>query len=122
MAIILAIDRGKFNSAFCGFDPSTGEVEFRTAATTPFAMRAELLRRPVERVVIEACSPAEWVHDLCGELGLRCDVANTAEASKNVKRKADRDDALITSNLKAELQQTPIPIGNRPTAPRPSRA
>jgi hypothetical protein len=66
MAIILAIDLGNYNSVFCGYDPSTGEVEFRTAATTPAAVRAELRRRPVERVVIEACSPAGWVHDLCG--------------------------------------------------------
>jgi hypothetical protein len=36
MGIILAIDLWKFNSVFGGFDPLTGEVEFRT----PAAMRA----------------------------------------------------------------------------------
>jgi hypothetical protein len=68
LAFILVIVVWKFNSVFFGFDPATGEVKFRTAATTPSAMRAELKRRPVERVVIEKCSPAEWVLDLCVEI------------------------------------------------------
>jgi hypothetical protein len=48
----MAIDQGKFNSVFSGFDPSTGTVESRT----PSAMRAELPRRPIERIVIDSCS------------------------------------------------------------------
>src|SRR5438067_209182 len=102
MSAILAIDLGKFNSVFCWLDPDTGEVAFRAAKTTPDAVRHELARRPVGRVVVGACSQAGWVHDLCGELGLGCQVANTAGAAwawKNVKRKTDRDDALKLARL-----------------------
>ena len=117
MSFILAIDLGKYNSVFCGFDTCSGEVEFRTAKTTPAVLRTELTRRPVERVVIEACSPAGWVHDLCGELGLRCEVANTSGAAwawKNVKRKTDRDDALKLTQL--------FHLGQLPTVTVPSAA
>ena len=85
---ILAIDLGKFNSVLCHFDPDTREAVFRTVRTTPAVLRAELLRQPVVSVVIEACSPAGWVHDLCGELKLPCLVAITSGAAwqwKNVK-------------------------------------
>src|SRR5437868_6522881 len=102
MSIILAIDLGKFKSVACEFDDASGEVAFATWATSPAVVRAELQRRTVDRVIIEACSPAGWVHDLCSELGLRCEVANTAGAAwawKNVKRKTDRDDALKLARL-----------------------
>lgn len=114
MSIILAIDLGKYNSVFCGLDPSSGEAEFGTAKTTPATLRKELTRRPVDRVVIEACTPAGWVHDLCGELGLRCDVANTthdAWAWSTVKRKTDRDDAFKLARLSSlgELPTVTVP-------------
>jgi transposase len=65
-------------------------------------------------VVIEACSPAGWVHDLCEVLHLVCDVANTAGEAwkwKNVKRKTDRDDALKLARLSAvgELATVLVP-------------
>ena len=103
-ATILAIDLGRFNSVLCWYEPVTKATAFRTAATTPADLRRELLRRPVGRVVIEAGSPAGGVHDLCGELGLRCDVAGTAGPAwqwKHVKRKTDRDDALKLARLAA---------------------
>jgi transposase len=114
MSAILAIDLGKFNSVFCWLDPDGGEVAFRTAKTTPDAVRTELTRQAVGRVVIEACSQAGWVHDLCGELGLACQVANTAGAAwawKNVKRKTDRDDALKLARLSGlgELPTVAVP-------------
>jgi hypothetical protein len=59
-----------------------------------------LLRQPVEHVVIEACSPAGWVHDLCEELHLVCDVANTA------------DDA-VASSASVQLLETVPRIGVR---------
>jgi hypothetical protein len=74
----LAIELGKFNSGFCGLDTATGEAEFRTATTTPNTLHKELTR-PVDRVVIESCTPTGWVQDLCGQLGLTCDVANTTQ-------------------------------------------
>jgi transposase len=112
--LILAVDLGRFNSVLCWYEPATKEVTFRTAATAPADLRRELLRRPVARVVIEACSPAGWVHDLCGELGLRCDVASTAGPAwqwKHVKRKTDRDDALKLARLAAvgELAAVAVP-------------
>jgi transposase len=66
---ILAVDLGKFNSVFCWYDPDTRGATFRTARTTPDDLRQEFTRRPVARVVFEACSQAGWVHDLCEQLG-----------------------------------------------------
>jgi transposase len=111
---ILAIDLGKFNSVFCWYELANKATEFRTVATTPEKLREVLLRRPNVTVVIEACSPAGWVSDLCGELGLPVIVANTngdAWAWKNVKRKTDRDDALKLARLASvgELQAVPVP-------------
>ena len=60
-------------------------------------------------VVIEACLLAGWVHDLCAERGLPCQVANTASEAwkfKHAKRKTDRDDALRLAQLYA-LGQLP---------------
>jgi transposase len=117
MSLILAIDLGQYNSVLCGFEPTTGEVVFRTAKTTPAVLRSELIRQPLQCVVIEACSPAGWVHDLCGELGLRCEVANTSGAAwawKNVKRKTDRDDALKLAQL--------FHLGQLPTVTVPTAA
>ena len=116
MSLILAIDLGKYNSVFCWLEANSGEVEFRTAKTTPAVLRSALLRRLVDRVVIETCSPAGWVHDLCGELGLACAVANTSGAAwawKNVKRKTDRDDALKLAQL---FQQGLLPTVTVPSA------
>jgi len=117
--LILAIDLGRFNSVLCWYEPATKRAVFRTAATTPADLRRELLRRPVNRVVVEACSPAGWVHDLCGEVGLACAVANTngpAWQWRHVKRKTDRDDALKLARLAAigELATVPVP-------PKPQR-
>lgn len=101
---ILAIDLGRFNSVCCWYDASAKATTFRTTPTTHADLRRELLRRPVGRVVVEAGSPAGWVHDLCGEVGLRCEVASTAGPAwqwKHVKRKTDRDDALKLARLAA---------------------
>ena len=64
---ILAIDLGKYKCVACDYDRATAAAEFRTVTTS----RAEVERliraaRPAV-VVIEACSLAGWVHDLCGE-------------------------------------------------------
>jgi transposase len=117
---ILAIDLGRFNSVCCWYDPATKRAAFRTAATTPAGLRRELLRGPVARVVVEAGSPAGSMHDLCGELGVRCDVASTAGPAwqwKHVTRKTDRDGALKLAKLAAvgELATVAVP----PKAVRP---
>src|SRR5947209_16125751 len=117
--VILAIDLGRFNSVCCWYGGPAVDPTFRTVATSPAEFRRELLRRPVARVVIEACSPAGWVHDLCGEVGLRCEVANTNGAAwqwRHVKRKTDRDDALKLARLSAIGELATVPV-----APKPQR-
>jgi transposase len=111
---ILALDLGKYKSVACAYDPADGEARFHTLATS----RAELARlldrcRPAV-VVIEACTLAGWVHDLCADRGLACKVANTASEAwkfKHAKRKTDRDDALCLAQLEAlgQLPQVVIP-------------
>jgi transposase len=106
---ILAIDLGKYKCVSCAYDRATAAAEYRTTPTS----RAEVERlvrsaRPAV-VVIEACALAGWVHDLCGELGVPCRVANTAAEAwkyKHAKRKTDRDDALRLAQLEA-LGQIP---------------
>src|SRR5688572_10998007 len=75
---ILAIDLGKYKSVACAYDRATAAAAFRTVPTS----RAELGRLiPATGpavVVIEACTPAGWVHDLCREMGVPCRVAPTA--------------------------------------------
>src|SRR5262245_9498019 len=109
MTTILALDLGKFKSVACAYDPATAQAHFETLTTG----RAELVRfferhRPAV-VVIEACTLAGWVHDLCAERGLACKVANTASEAwkfKHTKRKTDKDDALRLAQLEA-LGQLP---------------
>jgi transposase len=115
--LILAIDLGRFNSVCCWYDGPTNAPAYRTTPTTPLDLRRELLRRPVARVVIEACSPAGWVHDLCGAVGLRCEVANTNGAAwqwRHVKRKTDRDDALKLARLAAIGELATVPVSPKP--------
>jgi transposase len=112
--LILAIDLGKFNSVFCWFEPASRQTTYASAPSSPAEFRRLLTRRPVGRVVIEAGATCGWVADLCGELGLACDVANTNAAAwqwKNVKRKTDRDDALKLAKLAAagELPTVVLP-------------
>src|SRR5262245_31216840 len=109
---ILAIDLGKYKCVSCAYDRATAAAEYRTTPTS----RAEVERlirsaRPAV-VVIEACTLAGWVHDLCGELGVPCRVANTAAEAwkyKHTKRKTDRDDALRLAQLEA-LGQLPAVV------------
>src|SRR5262245_21408320 len=113
---ILAIDLGKFNSVLCWFDPDARAERFRTTPTTPEDLRRELTRRPVARVVFEACSQAGWVHDLCEQLGVPAVVASTTGAAwqwKRLKRKTDRDDALKLAQLVAVGQIDGVPVPPR---------
>src|SRR5262245_45730184 len=110
---ILAIDLGKYKCVACVYR-STTEHTFQTMDTS----RAEVARligrtRPAV-VVIEACSLSGWVHDLCGELGVPCRVANTAAEAwkyKHTKRKTDRDDVLRLAQLFAlgQLPEVVVP-------------
>src|SRR6476620_6522512 len=110
---ILAIDLGKYKCVACTYDRGTAAAEYRTITTS----RAEVERliratRP-SVVVIEACTPAGWVHDLCRELGVPVKVANTAAEAwkyKHTRRKTDRDDALRLAQLEAVGQIQPVVV------------
>ena len=94
---IVAIDLGKYKSVACVHDEATGEFRFTSFETTRSQLHRLLAKEQPAVVVIEACLLAGWVHDLCGELGIRCLVANTASEAwkfKHLKRKTDKDDAL----------------------------
>jgi transposase len=100
--IILAIDLGKYKSVACVHDQATGEICFTTFETTRAELRRLIDKHQPAVVIIEACLLAGWVHDLCGELGVRCLVANTASEAwkfKHLKRKTDKDDALRLAQL-----------------------
>jgi transposase len=111
---ILAIDLGKYKCVACVYDRATATADFRALDSS----RAELERlirctHPAV-VVIEACAPAGWVHDLCARLGVRCKVAHTGSEAwkyKHAKRKTDRDDALRLAQLEAlgQLPEVVVP-------------
>jgi transposase len=113
---ILAIDLGKYKSVSCHYVPESKQAAFRSFATTPDEVRRLLGRRRVALVVIEACSSAGWVTDLCQSLGITVAVANTTGEAwqwSRIKRKTDKDDALKLARLSA--------MGELPTVPMPPR-
>jgi transposase len=113
---ILALDLGKFKSVACCFDTEAQTTEYGTLRTDRPYLTTVLRKQQPELVVIEACSIAAWVHDLCGELGFRVLVCNPNQEAwrwKNVKRKTDRDDALKLAKLAALGQLTPVHIPAR---------
>ena len=69
--LILAIDLGKYNSMCCFYDTNTQKAEFQKAATTRRYLTTVFKMREVGLVVMEACGPSGWIHDLCQELGLK---------------------------------------------------
>jgi transposase len=114
---ILALDLGKFKSVSCLLDTEVQTTEYWTLSTDRPYVTTVLQKYQPELVVIEACSIAAWVHDLCRELGFRLLVCNPNQEAwrwKNVKRKTDRDDALKLAKLAALGQLTPVHIPARP--------
>jgi transposase len=114
MTTILGIDLGKFKSVVCVFCPETGEVGFETLNTDPRVFREFLSRTAPTMTLFETSTAAGWVHDLCGELGLACTVANPLGEAwqwRKVKRKTDRDDAykLVRMYLMNELPTVHMP-------------
>ncbi|HVK14354.1 MAG TPA: IS110 family transposase [Gemmataceae bacterium] len=113
---ILAIDLGKYKCVACVYHRATAAADFRTGTTSkPKVERLIRAARPTV-VVIEACTLAGWVHDLCAELRIPCQVANTAAEAwkyKHTKRKTDRDDALRLAQLEA--------LGQLPTVAVPEK-
>jgi hypothetical protein len=110
---ILALDLGKYKSVACAYDRSTGAARFTTIGTSRQELQKLLLRERPGVVVIEACALTGWVSDLCGGLGLACQVANTASEAwkfKHVKRKTDHDDALRLAQLEALGQLSTVTL------------
>ena len=111
---ILAIDLGKYKCVACAYDKATAAAEYRTLTTSRAEVQRLIRTAGPAAVVIEACSLAGWVHDLCGELGVPCKVANTAAEAwkyKHARRKTDRDDALRLAQLQAlgQLPEVVVP-------------
>ena len=107
---ILAVDLGKFKSVACLLSVPDNLHRFETIATNPAAVHDLLVAVEPDRLVIEACSVAGWVHDIARVLGIPTQVANTngeAWHYKRVKRKTDRDDALKLTKLSL-LDQLPV--------------
>jgi len=113
---ILAIDLGKYKSVACLLD-CNGEFRFTTFDTTRDEVRKLVGQHQPGVVIIEACLLAGWVHDLCGELGVKCLVANTASEAwkfKHLKRKTDKDDALrlVQLHMLGQLPTVTLPPTN----------
>jgi hypothetical protein len=78
---ILAIDLGKYKSLACHYHQSSQEVALATIDTTQIVLAKQLTKRWPDDVMIEGRASSSRFHDLCTELGLRCRVANTTNAS-----------------------------------------
>jgi hypothetical protein len=117
-ATILAFDLGKYKSVACLYDRATAQAQFHTLDTTRDELRRLFDRHRPALVVFEACTLAGWVHDLCAELGLACQVANTASEAwkfKHIKRKTDKDDARRLAQREALGQLPTVVVPSKPT-------
>ena len=97
MTRILAIDLGKFKSVSCLYDADSADATFQAVQTRPEALYELLLELKPDRVVIEVCGIAGWIHDLAADLGIPIQVANPQHEGwrwNKIKRKTDRGDAL----------------------------
>lgn len=107
----LAIDLGKFTSVACFFNTTTQEHHFETIPTQKLAIEQLLATPGIDQVVMEACGPSGWIHDICQEKKLPTIVCSTNEeawAWKNTKRKTDRDDALKLAQM--AMLKTLVPV------------
>jgi transposase len=115
---ILALDLGKYKSVACLYAGDPDSARFQTLTTDRDHLRQLFDKLRPDVVVIEACTLAGWVHDLCAECGLACHVANTAAEAwkfKHTKRKTDRDDALRLAQLHALGQLPTVAVPPAPT-------
>lgn len=108
---ILAIDLGKFNSVCCLFRTENRKARFHTVATN----RDEIVRLfkscKADLVVMEACGPSGWIHDVAQAYGLKTLVCSTNEEAwrwANVKRKTDKDDALKLARMATMQELKPV--------------
>ena len=107
---ILAMDFGKSKTVICDYDSVSGEHSFRSIRTKAQEIHDLVVEREPDRVVIEICTVAGWIHDIVSCLGAEVQVANPNTEGwrwKNVKRKTDRKDALKLAQLSA-MNQLPL--------------
>lgn len=110
---ILALDLGKFNTMCCYFDTISRKHEFINATTERNYLTTVLKRHPSDLVVMEACGPSGWIHDLASDLGRKTIVCSTNEDAwkwSNVKRKTDKDDSLKLARMAASKELNPVHI------------
>ena len=111
MSRILAIDLGKFTSVTCLLDTTANKTEFWTMSTDRRYLKVVLKRYKPDLVVIESCTIAGWVHDVCTSQGHKLRICNPNQEAwkwKHIKRKTDRDDALKIAKLAALDQLIPV--------------
>ena len=111
---ILALDLGKYKSVACAYDPDTAEARFDTLTTSREELRKLFARERPAVVVIEACTLAGWVHDLCAELGLPCEVA-TPPARPGSSNTPNARPTRTTPSASPNSR----PSGNYPPSPYP---
>jgi transposase len=98
----------------CFFDTKTRTYSFHLAATDRNYLKTLFEKHPVDLVVMEACGPSGWIHDLATQSGRKTLVCSTNEDAwkwANVKRKTDKDDALKLARMAAmnELKAVHMP-------------
>ena len=76
---ILALDMGNRKSVACGYEAETGEHRFQAIRTRPAEVRDLVVAEAPVRVVIEIGPLAGWMSDLCRELGVELQVADTSQ-------------------------------------------
>jgi transposase len=108
---ILGIDLGKYKSAACLLDTDTNQTLYFTFYSLPPEFKSLLAQTQPALVVMEACTLAGWVHDLCQAEDFKVLVANPSQDAwswRRVKRKTDKDDALKLTRLAALGQIVPV--------------
>lgn len=108
---ILALDLGKFNTMCCFFNPKTREHTFLNAATDRDYLTTVFKNHKIDLLVMEACGPSGWIHDLAQSLNIKTLVCSTNEEAwrwANVKRKTDKDDALKLARMAAMRELHPV--------------
>ena len=108
---ILALDLGKFNTMCCYFDTKTRKHQFINAVTERTYLTTVLKKHPCDLVVMEACGPSGWIHDLATDLRRKTIVCSTNEDAwkwSNVKRKTDKDDSLKLARMAASNELNPV--------------
>ena len=114
---ILALDLGKYKTAFCKYNSMNGEHEFGKVVTTAQQIHDLIVDRGPERIVLEICPAAGWVVDIARGLDKEVEVANSLHEAwrwKNVKRKNDKEDALKLAKLSAMNQLPTVHIPEYP--------